>query len=63
MSRVCPGGRGGVLSTLIISPPGCGKTTLLRDLARQISGAGFQVVIIDERSKLLPATKVFRSWT
>ena len=52
MSRVCPGGRGGVLSTLIISPPGCGKTTLLRDLARQISGAGFQVVIIDERSEI-----------
>ncbi len=51
VGRVVPG-RGEVLSTLIISPPGCGKTTLLRDLARQISQAGFQVVIVDERSEI-----------
>ena len=41
-----------VLSTLIVSPPGCGKTTLLRDLARQVANLGYQVVIIDERSEL-----------
>jgi len=37
---------------LIVSPPGCGKTTLLRDLTRQVAGAGFQVVVIDERSEI-----------
>jgi stage III sporulation protein AA len=51
MPHICPKGRE-VLSTLVISPPGCGKTTLLRDLARQISQRGFQVVVIDERSEI-----------
>ncbi|NMB00933.1 MAG: AAA family ATPase [Firmicutes bacterium] len=41
-----------VRSTLIVSPPGCGKTTLLRDLTRQIANRGFQVVVIDERSEI-----------
>lgn len=47
-------GRSGsqVLSTLIVSPPGCGKTTLLRDLTRQVADLGFQVVVIDERSEI-----------
>lgn len=39
-------------STLIISPPGCGKTTLLRDLTRQVANLGFQIVVIDERSEI-----------
>ncbi|BCJ85930.1 stage III sporulation protein AA [Effusibacillus dendaii] len=46
-------------SSLIISPPQCGKTTLLRDLARQISDGilhpklrGLKVGIVDERSEL-----------
>ena len=38
--------------TMIISPPGCGKTTLLRDLARQISDGGKTVGIVDERSEI-----------
>lgn len=42
----------GVISTLIVSPPGCGKTTLLRDLARQVANEGFQVTVIDERSEI-----------
>ncbi|MGZ4111610.1 MAG: stage III sporulation protein AA [Tumebacillaceae bacterium] len=46
-------------NTLLISPPQCGKTTLLRDIARRISGGrlhprmpGMKVGIIDERSEI-----------
>lgn len=42
----------GLKSTLILSPPGYGKTTLLRDAARQLSEAGFRVGIADERHEL-----------
>lgn len=41
-----------IYSTLIISPPGCGKTTLLRDLARTLSNRGYNVVVIDERNEI-----------
>ena len=40
------------VNTLIISPPGLGKTTLLRDLIRQISNFGYNVSIVDERSEI-----------
>lgn len=40
-----------VKNTLLISPPQCGKTTLLRDLAR-IFSANFKVCIVDERSEI-----------
>jgi len=43
---------GEFVSTLIISPPGLGKTTLLRDLVRQISNKGYNVSLIDERSEI-----------
>ena len=39
-------------NTLIVSPPGCGKTTLLRDIARIISERGIKVAICDERSEI-----------
>ena len=38
--------------TMILSPPGCGKTTLLRDIVRQISNAGLTVGVADERSEI-----------
>lgn len=47
----------GLCHTLIISPPRCGKTTLLRDLIRQISNGsvghpGQTVGVVDERSEI-----------
>lgn len=46
-----------VCHTLIISPPKCGKTTLLRDIIRQFSNGtdtfhGRTVGVVDERSEL-----------
>lgn len=42
--------------TLIISPPACGKTTLLRDVIRQLSDGGdehiYKVGLVDERSEI-----------
>lgn len=39
-------------SALFLAPPGVGKTTLLRDLARQLSDTGMRTAIADERSEL-----------
>ena len=46
-----------VAHTLIISPPRCGKTTMLRDIIRQISNGregipGQTVGVVDERCEL-----------
>ena len=48
---------GEVFHTLIVSPPRCGKTTLLRDVIRQISDGtekvpGMTVGVVDERSEI-----------
>lgn len=45
-------GKLNVCNSLIISPPGYGKTTVLRDLTRQISNMNFNVSLIDERGEI-----------
>ena len=45
-------GRGMPLGTIILSPPGDGKTTLLRDLVRVFSRRGVKTSVIDERSEI-----------
>lgn len=45
-----------VLNTLIVSPPRCGKTTILRDIARILSTGDIfrasNIVVVDERSEI-----------
>ena len=41
-----------IKSTMIISPPNCGKTTLLRDIIKNISDYKENVGLIDERSEI-----------
>lgn len=40
--------------TLIVSPPGCGKTTLLRDIVRCLSERRLSVGVVDERGEIAP---------
>jgi len=47
---LCDGGR--LRSALLISPPGGGKTTLLRDIAVQLSRLRYRVGIADERGEI-----------
>lgn len=50
MGQVLRNGR--LQGCLIVSPPRCGKTTMLRDLARQLSRLRYRVTVVDERSEL-----------
>ena len=54
LDRLCPGGR--LADTLVLAPPGLGKTTLLRDLLRAVSeGEGcspLRVALADERGEV-----------
>lgn len=43
---------GQIHSALFLAPPGRGKTTLLRDLARQVSDSGIRTALADERAEL-----------
>ncbi|WP_035290157.1 stage III sporulation protein AA [Clostridium sp. KNHs214] len=50
--------QGDIMNTIIISPPKCGKTTLIRDITRNVSNGikgmitGKKVSVIDERSEI-----------
>lgn len=53
-----------VYNTLLVSPPQCGKTTMLRDLARVLSNGvkeigfkGIKVGLVDERSEIAACHK------
>ncbi|OPY57525.1 MAG: hypothetical protein A4E55_01578 [Pelotomaculum sp. PtaU1.Bin035] len=57
-------GGSGVFHTILVSPPRCGKTTMLRDLIRQISNgvsklgfSGLTVGVVDERSEIAACYK------
>ncbi|MDD3303737.1 MAG: stage III sporulation protein AA [Clostridia bacterium] len=48
-----------IQNTLIVSPPGCGKTTMLRDVIRQVSNGikrrnfyGLNIGLVDERGEI-----------
>ena len=42
----------GFCSTLILSPPGNGKTTLLRECVRRLSDLGTRISLMDERGEI-----------
>lgn len=53
---------GKVQNTLIIAPPGCGKTTMLRDIIRHISETGKKVSVVDERAEIAGMSEGYASF-
>ncbi len=53
--KIAAGGR--IESTLIVSPPGAGKTTVLRDLCRIVSEHGHNVMLCDEKYEIAASVK------
>lgn len=51
LPHIAPAG-GAPHSMLLISPPGMGKTTMLRDIARRLSDGGLCVSMADERHEM-----------
>ncbi len=43
---------GRIQNTIIVSPPGLGKTTLLRDVVRVLSESGYNISVVDERGEI-----------
>lgn len=50
MPLICEGKQ--IHGTFLVSLPKCGKTTMLRDIAKQLSQRGFRTCVIDERSEI-----------
>lgn len=44
-------------NTLLVSPPGCGKTTFLRDIAMRFSAMRKNVLLVDERCEIASVQK------
>ncbi len=44
--------REGFRNTLIVGPPGAGKTTVLREMIRRLSDSGLRIGVADERNEL-----------
>lgn len=42
----------GMQNTLVLGPPGAGKTTALREIIRCLSESGYRVGVVDERNEL-----------
>ncbi len=50
-------GSGRIRNTLLVSPPKCGKTTVLRDIVRNVSLMGNRVGVCDERSEIAGSSR------
>ena len=53
-------GEGAPFSLLVLAPPGCGKTTLVREWVRLVSDAGHTTAVADERGEIVPQFRIGR---